>query len=409
MPRLVNAVPKYRHHKATGQAVVTLNGRCFYLGRYGSRPSRREYERLVGEWLAGGRRLTAGNGSLSMAELLAAYRRFAERYYTKDGRPTGTVHSVRAMLKLVREVYGDSMAADFGPLALKALQERMIERGWSRSYCNDQTARIKRMFKWAVSEELIPAGSLHALQAVSGLRKGRTEAHEPGPVQPVTQQTVDATLRNMSPVVAAMVRLQRLTGCRPGEVCALRPCDVCTAGQVWEYRPASHKTEHHGRDRVIFIGPQAQDILRPYLLRPADSYCFSPAESERKRLAERHEQRVTPFSCGNRPGTNCKRRPKRTPGNRFTSASYARAISYACDKAFPAPDDVAKDAKALRQWQAAHRWSPNRLRHSAATEIRRRYGIEAAQLVLGHAKADITQVYAERDLAKAAAIIREVG
>jgi site-specific recombinase XerC len=55
------------------------------------------------------------------------------------------------------------------------------------------------------------------------------------------------------------------------------------------------------------------------------------------------------------------------------------------------------------------RWSPNRLRHSAATELRSKYGLEAAQVILGHSQADVTQIYAERDLAKAAAIMREVG
>ena len=42
--------------------------------------------------------------------------------------------------------------------------------------------------------------------------------------------------------------------------------------------PASHKSEHHDRERVIFIGRKGQRILLPYLLRPADYYCFSPRE-----------------------------------------------------------------------------------------------------------------------------------
>ena len=63
----------------------------------------------------------------------------------------------------------------------------------------------------------------------------------------------------------------------------------------------------------------------------------------------------------------------------------------------------------LDQWQSDRRWSPNRLRHSAGTEIRKRYGLEAAQVILGHASADVTQVYAERDLQKAVEIMREVG
>ena len=52
MPRLVNSSPKYRRHKSSGKAVVTLNGRDFYLGPYGSKASRIEYDRLVAEWMA---------------------------------------------------------------------------------------------------------------------------------------------------------------------------------------------------------------------------------------------------------------------------------------------------------------------------------------------------------------------
>ena len=53
------------------------------------------------------------------------------------------------------------------------------------------------------------------------------------------------------------------------------------------------------------------------------------------------------------------------------------------------------------------KWGPNRLRHSAATDIRRHFGLEAAQVALGHAQADVTQVYAERDLRLAAEVARE--
>ena len=54
-------------------------------------------------------------------------------------------------------------------------------------------------------------------------------------------------------------------------------------------------------------------------------------------------------------------------------------------------------------------WHPNQLRHTAATMIRKEFGLEAAQVILGHSKADTTQIYAERDAAKAIEIIRKIG
>jgi len=180
-----------------------------------------------------------------------------------------------------------------------------------------------------------------------------------------------------------------------------------TSGDVWLYRPESHKTEHHDRDRIIAIGPKAQDMLRPYLLREEQAYCFAPSDSERKRRREQHEQRVTPLKYGNRPGSNRKRKPKRSAGDCYTNDSYRRAIHRACDKAFlPADELTGAEVKA---WRSRHRWSPNQLRHAAATEIRKQFGLEAAQVALGHSNANVTQIYAERDLSKAAEIMRQVG
>lgn len=201
----------------------------------------------------------------------------------------------------------------------------------------------------------------------------------------------------------------------------IRPCDVDMAGPIWAYRPASHKTEHHGRQRTIFIGPRGQDILRRYLLRDKQTFCFCPAEAERHRRAEAHANRKTPIGYGNRPGTNRKAKPVRPAGERYTTNSYRRAIHRACELAFDMPDELRKkpkgemvDAKMLRleqarKWRDAHCWAPNQLRHSAATEIRKQFGLEAAQVTLGHAAADITQVYAERDFQKAAEVMARIG
>jgi len=417
-------VPSYRRHKPTEQAVVTINGRDLYLGKWNTAASRNEYDRLIAEFLANGRRLQS-DADGTVVEVLNAYRKFAENYYRKGDRVTSEYGGIKDALKLVRELYGRTTANEFGPLALKAVRQRMIDNGWSRGYINKSIGRIRRCFKWAVENELVRPDMYHGLMAVSGLRKGRSEAREADPVQPVDDATVQATLPHLTPVVADMIRFQRISGCRPQDVCNLRPCDVDMSADVWLYRPDTHKTEHHGRDRIIPIGPKGQDILRPYLLREKESHCFRPVDSEKKRRAEQHANRTTPLSYGNRPGTNRKRKPKRTAGDQYTTGSYRRAIHRACNLAFPAPEPLGrredksvrkwqerltdKQRAELDQWQSNHRWSPNRLRHSAGTEIRKRYGLEAAQVILGHASADVTQVYAERDLQKAVEIMREVG
>ena len=144
---------------------------------------------------------------------------------------------------------------------------------------------------------------------------------------------VQATLPHMSPTVADMVLLQRLTGCRPGEMCIVRPIDLDRAADVWVYRPSRHKGQWRGKERIIHIGPKAQAVLTPYLLREAETYCFSPTESEKNRRAARTESRKIPSSYGNRVGTNRKAKPKVKAGDRYTTGSYRQAIHRACDKA----------------------------------------------------------------------------
>ena len=197
---------------------------------------------------------------------------------------------------------------------------------------------------------------------VAGLRRGRTDARESAPIMPVTDTVVDATLPHLPAVVADMVRLQRATGMRPAEVCLMRPCDIDRTGDVWTYRPESHKTEHHGRDRVVCLGPKAQAVLLRYLARDSSAYCFRPCDSESKRLADRHLHRETPIQYGNTVGTNRVRKPKRQAGEKYSTDSYRRAIHRACEKA------------------GVEKWAPNRLRHTAATEIRREFVLEAAQV-----------------------------
>ena len=204
-----------------------------------------------------------------------------------------------------------------------------------------------------------------------------------------------------------MVRLQVLTGMRPGEGCAMRPTDIDREPKAWVYTPESHKTEHHGIERRIFIGPKAQLVLTPFLLRSSSSYCFSPAESVEQKRQQRSLDRQTPASCGNRVGSNRKKKPKKFPGEKYDTRSYRRAVTYACERAHPAPTEL--EANEMREWKRSHRFHPHQLRHNAATYLAKEFGIEAAQTVLGHSTLAVTQVYAERDFEKAAEIMLNVG
>jgi hypothetical protein len=76
MPRLVHQPPKYSKHKASGQAVVVIGGADVYLGPYGSKASRENYDRAVAQWLASGRGVQASvatSDSLTIARVIALF------------------------------------------------------------------------------------------------------------------------------------------------------------------------------------------------------------------------------------------------------------------------------------------------------------------------------------------------
>ena len=398
MPRQ-NQIPSYRLHKQSGQAVVTLpdgigNRRDVLLGRYGSPESRAEYARVLAEWEANGRRLPQAAipaTDLSINELLLHYWRWAEEHYRDaEGNPSRELENLKDAMRPLRRLHGHTSARAFGPLALRALQGEMVRSGLSRSVVNYRINRVRRVFKWAASFELLPVAVCEALRTVPGLQRGRGDARETEPIRPVAEDHVEAALPFMPAPVKALVRLQHLTGCRSGEAMVMRAIDLTMTGPVWVFRPHRHKNKGRGLDRVIFLGPQAQEIIKPFLTTNLEAYLFNPHAYVEKMHALRAASRAT-----KRTPSELKRRrktkPKRKPGERYTRRSYRLAVVRACMKAgVPA-------------------WSPLQLRHTAATRIRAQFGLEAAKAILGHTRVETSQIYAERDLGQAEEIMRQIG
>lgn len=406
-------VPKYRLNKTTGRAVVTICGKDHYLGKYNSKESKQAYKRLIAEWESTGRSTTFGSepAKTTVAMLVNDFQEWSESYYPMNGKD-----SEAAQLYIATEwlaAYEDLPVSQFGPLRLKAVRDAMVQatgkhgKPLSRGYINGMVGRIIRMFRWGVENEIVEASTYQALKAVTGLRSGRTSAPDLDPVEPVADWLVEATLAQCSPTVAAMIRLQQLCGMRPGEVCRIAPGLIDRTHDVWIARLTKHKTAWKGKRREIFIGPQAQQVLLPFLLRPEDQPCFSPSESQKWRLEQRRASRVTPDSCGNGPGTNKKTRPTWTPGNSYDTNSYRRAIWYSVARAYPIADGATEAEK--EAWKTKYQWSPNQLRHLTATEIRKKFGLEGAQVYLGHSHADVTQIYASIDREKGMDIARQIG
>lgn len=412
MPRK-RKVPSYCLHKASGRAVVRINGSDHYLGPYGSPESHAAYELAIAEWRSlkaqaetschAAQTAVSGssvNATLTLAELILRYRDFARGYYVKNGECTKEFTEMRMALKPVRQLYGSLLAREFGPLKLQSVRQHMIDTDLSRGVINNRVNRIKRFFKWAVSEELVPPTVYEGLRCVASLKKGRTAARETGPVLPVADEHVDLILPHVAPQVAAMIQLQRLTGMRPGEVVVLRRSELAEMEDVLIYRPADHKTEWLGHARLVVIGPRGRNLLRPFLDREPESFLFSPREAEARRNSLRNAARKTPMTPSQRR-RKPRQNPKRAKRENYDVDSYRRAIKYAIKKV--------NRQRVLESHEPIPEWFPLQLRHSRATEINEKYGIEAAAVSLGHAHADVTKVYAERNLKLAITVARATG
>jgi integrase len=398
--------PSYRLHSRSNQAVVTINGRDYYLGPYGSKESKAKYHRLKSEFIASGKSRTYGvkANDITIVELVADYVSYCKQYYGTG--PESELHRSTPVLRVLKKLYGTEPAISFGPLQYEAVRVGLLDpykrkrkdgkagetRYRSRTYINSLMKRVRALFKWASSKSILPVSVLETLKTVEPLKAGRTSAPERGPVLPISDEIVEATLPHLNHVVRAMVEFQRLCGCRPGEVCGIKPSMVVDrSSEVWELKLQKHKTAYKGKSRTLYVGPKAQAILTPFLLRGADEYCFSPADAMKRVRDQRHAERTTPPNQGNRPGTNKKRKPAKKPGECYTTGSYSRSIRSACEA------------------NGIERWAPNRLRHSAGTQIRKQFGIEAAQVTLGHSELGVTQVYAEADRDKALEVARRIG
>ena len=311
MPRQ-RTIPAYRLHKASGQARVILNGKHVYLGPFGSPQSREAYARRIAEQVlsAGGHRSSRSRWRAFRISRLTSYwsatwNSRPSTTWRMASRPRNWSRCADA-LGPVRLLYGSLAAREFGPLKLKAVRQYMIEQGLARGVINHRVNRIKRVIKWAVSEELLPPSVYEGARTVTGYAWA-VRQRETNPVGPVGDAVVDAVLPHVAPPVAAMIELQRLTGMRPGEVVRMRPSDIDVTGDVWIYSPMKHKTRWRGHRRTMPLGPSGEGDRAAISNGAHRRILFSPQE-RRHRATSSGPSTAIPGARQRSIPANCVRR-----------------------------------------------------------------------------------------------------
>jgi integrase len=372
--RKKGTVPRYLHHKGSGQAYVTIGGRLVYLGKHGTPDSHREYRRVVREWERGQAARPAGprptpRPGLTVAGLCDAWLsgEARRRYALPDGTPTSEHEGYTSDLAAVVRRHGGLPAADFGRDELRDLRDFWAGLKVTRGTVNKRLGRVKRLWRWACGEGLVGADALAGVLAVRGLREG--EAPDREPVVGVPPEHFEAVLPLLAAGLANAARFQRLVGCRPGEATALRRRELAEGGAVrlggrtlpvpeglWAFSPERHKTRKKRRHLVYLVGPRARDLLRPLLPADPDAPVF----------------------------------PSRG-GGCYAESRYCCAVRQACDRL------------------GIPRWAPGRLRHSAASAYDAEFGLLTTSAVLGHASPSMTAIYIDRRLDEAAEAVRRLG
>lgn len=371
--------PSVRKH-VKGYFFIRLHGKDHYLGKDKS-AAYIKAKPLLAAYLVGQSISTSSSSpssEMTIEEISIGFLLDEKKKYANSDHDTGSFGRCRLSIQLLIDDFGNQNPNNFGPRALKKLRDKLIESGLARSTINTRINIIRSCFRWAVENEFCSPEVYQALQAVKPLSPGRTAAKSEKKIRPVPMEIVEQTLPELPSMVADMVRLQLHSGMRSSEMLGLRACDLDMSRPIWRYSPDSHKGTWKGKERVVYMGPECQKVLKPYLERVGENkqrYLFSPKDSveacKRKRRAER-KTKVQP-SQQNRAKPN----PKCGPGDKYRRDSYRNAILRACQRLGIAP------------------WFPHQLRHQAGTRAREVAGLDGSQHFLGHNHQKVSERYSE--------------
>lgn len=364
MPRPRKAIPTYRHHKPTNQARSTVDGKDYWHGVWDSPESKRKYAEFLDKHARGVLADPAPPPPMPFVSIDALCLKFVadqfKRYVRADGKESAECDCYRGVIKILSGLFGQTPIDEFGPLRLRRCREAMVEAAWSRGYINKQVGRLRRIFRWGVSWELVPQVVADALKSVEGLRPGDSTAPELPAREAVPMEHIEIIKTRMRQRTKDLVDLLIYTGARPGELVSVRPCDIDMRKkrrkdgepEIWVANLAKHKNAWRGQRRTLYFGPRSQLILRRYL------------------------------------GKGCNPKERIFPVSRHT---LSLSIAAACER------------------HGIPRFTAHHLRHTAATLLRDELGIEYAQAMLGHKRVDQTASYSIKSEKKAITAAKKLG
>ena len=353
---------RYPNSNRQDQLYITLpqedgSKKRVYLGQWSDPAAHQQYNRLRRDWEAGKAidlaHPVAGSApaKITVAELFELYILANSHLWAQqpDGHSPNRQKYKSALISLGDFAY--TSAAGWTGKTLRRWQaEKESEQRLARTTINAYTSAIKCVFAWGALNDYIPDTTNALITAVKPLQKGKSNAKETAPRSVVKLAVVKATLEHLAYTPRTIIELLIQTGARPGEICGMSMAEIeKTKKGVWLYRPTHHKNKKKGLDRIIVLGKRAQDILTAYIKKEKikSGYIFRD-----------------------------KKRPK--------SPCYLS-------------DALEEEIRVVCQREGIEKWSPYRIRHTIATRVAKTYGMDVAQLLLGHTSTATTSRYVHPD------------
>lgn len=237
MPRPKSAVPPYRHHKSTGRAVVYVDRKSVFLGKYDSPESRQRYAEIVSK-ITSGQTAELSRPNVARLSTINSVASLCLRFVAEKmpSYADAEQHCFRGAMRILVSLFGETPTADFGPIRLRTVRAAMVEgdphavdckgepkprKPWSRSFVNHQIKRLRRLFSWGVGWEIVPGQVATDLGKVESLKLGETDAPEGRPRRSVPVADQLAVRGLLNPLQQDVFDLLLMTGARPGEIIGL--------------------------------------------------------------------------------------------------------------------------------------------------------------------------------------------